>query len=132
MEDDNENEIDELVLFMRTKCSCIENKEPNNDNLTRLILSENIIEAVSIICNNKDLKFNRDLMDCCDGNNTCNGYFGLFIERICSYNIYYMIIHKLLQFLTPDNMISNEIFEDGGGRRGLCDYNCEELIHFYT
>jgi hypothetical protein len=127
MEDFN-NKLDELILYMKTKFSC---EESNNDNLTKLILRENIIEAVYMICNNKDLKFNRDLMDCCDGNNTCNGYFESFIRRICSYNINYMIISKLLHFLTPENMISNEIFEDGG-RRGLCDYNCCELIHFYT
>jgi hypothetical protein len=112
MEDNKQNEIDELVLYMKTKFSCIENKEPNNYNLTRLILSENIIEAVSIICNNKDLKFNRDLMDCCDGNNTCNGYFGSFVKRICGYGIDKKIMSKLLQFLTPENMISMEVKED--------------------
>jgi hypothetical protein len=75
------------MLYVKIKFSCIEpHEKPNNNNLTRLILREQSTEAVSMIINNKDLKFNRDLMDCCDGNNSCNGYFKSFIEHISGYD----------------------------------------------
>ena len=35
---------------------------------------------------------------------------------------------KSLQFLTPENMISNAIFDDVS-RRGFCDYDCEKLFY---
>ncbi len=64
MEEDKTIELHELITYIDKKCinKNIINNTPNiksdNDYFTDLIKSERIDDAISMICNNKDLKFN--------------------------------------------------------------------------
>jgi len=111
-------ELQELVSYI--KKSFIDPKE-DNDSFTKLIIDENITEALAMLDNNKELKFNRDLLDACDSNGTCNTYFNTLIKTICIKVKSYVDIIRLIQFLTPENMIGRDCYDE-----------CKELIHNYT
>lgn len=106
----------------------VEKDEPINDQFTRLIENYELETAVKMIDNNKDLKFNRDIINGCDGcSYTCNGYFESLMTRICVNDDFINVV-KLLQFLTPENMIGGTDYTYDS----LCYEKCEKLIHDYT
>jgi hypothetical protein len=103
-------------------------EESINDQFTRLIVNYELETAVKMIDNNKDLKFNRDIINECDGcSYTCNGYFKSLMTRICVNDDFINVV-KLLQFLTPENMIGGTDYTYDS----LCYEKCEKLIHDYT
>ena len=123
MEDSKPLELHELVSYMTKKGIIVEDyphnfvKVDDNDIFTNLIKDINIKEALKMLDNNKELKFNRNLIDDCDGGNTCNGYFNSLIRNICcAGNQSYIDIIKIIQFLIPEN---------------INDEGCCELEHDY-
>ena len=128
MENQNDKpiEFNELVSYME-KTFEIEpldrEIEPNNENLTRLILEYKLVEAVKMIEHNKNLKFIMHLDDnwghLYEWHSCCGTTFMLICEHMCSESRDdYKNIIKILQFLIPENMIVH-------------DY-CGELTHNYV
>jgi hypothetical protein len=94
--------------------------EPNDENLTKLIIDHNLVEAVKMIECNKNLKFNLyyNGMNMHDEYNSCKSVFRATCEFICSESgDDYKNIIKILQFLIPENIIVREC--------------CGELPHDY-
>jgi hypothetical protein len=77
---------------------------------------------------NKDLKFNKDLLknkdnEECRGGNMCNSYFEDLIKDICVSADSYINVIKILQFLTPENIIYDDCY---------CRNECEKLTRDYV
>lgn len=110
MEDNKPIELHELVSYM-TKFENIKKESPN-DIFTKLLINGNLHQAIKMIDNNKDLKYNMDLYYNCDGSNTCNGYFNSLIRKICGASEQsYIDIIKIIQFLIPENITGKECCE---------------------
>ena len=118
MEDTKPIELQELESYM-TKYDNSKKESPN-DIFTKLLINNKLHQAIKMIDNNKDLKYNMDLYYACDdGLGSCKNAFNTMIKDICM-NSDYMSVIKLLQFLEPKNIIG-----------GIC-CDCNDLTHDYV
>jgi hypothetical protein len=80
---------------------------------------------------NKDLKFDKDLLrnnnneEGCRGDNMCSFYFEDLIKDICVSAYSYVDVIKILQFLTPENIINTDSYS-------CCQNECKKLTHDYV
>ena len=102
-------------------CDDIEINKSDNDKFTQLILNSKLNEAVEMINNVKDLKFNgTDLNFCYNKNHIlCNLDFKSLMDKICANDDYVSVI-TLLQFLITKNIIVNDSNE-----------KCNTIVHDY-
>jgi len=114
----------------------------NNNIFTNLILEYKFVEAVEMINNIKDLKFNGDLLNCCYNMEYlnhigCDHEIKYVIGKIVLHNNYVDVI-KLLQFLIPENIIFKDSCdnpnEDCECRRCYRKFSerCNKIVHNYS
>ena len=134
-------ELQELNKYMTDKFNCVIKKEDSiNDKLTRLILEYKISEAVEMLSNIKDLKFNGDLLNCCYNMEYlnhigCDHEIKYVIGKIVLHNNYMDVI-KLLQFLIPENIIFKESCDNPNDEECECRHctqkfseQCNKIVH---
>ena len=94
-------------------------KVKSERDFTELIMAGNLVEAISLL--EYGVKFDRIILsnNCFIGNFVCNDWFNSAIKQIVNSPDYKSVL-KLLQYLTPDNII------------GKCDECEEELKHDYS
>ena len=93
-------------------------KVKSNGEFNKLIMDGKLLEAVSLL--DYGVKFDRAVLnDCIVGNFVCNDWFNSPMKQIVNSPDYKSVL-KLLQYLTPDNIV------------GECDECEEELKHDYS
>jgi len=128
MEDNKPIELQELTKYMTNNLfEYNDNSYGDNNDFTELIINKQIDKALSMLSINKDLKFNRDLLknnnneEKCCGDDMCSIYFENLINDICVSANSYVDVIKILQFLTPENIIDT-----------YCYNKCKKLTHNYV
>ena len=94
-------------------------KVKSERDFTMLIMTGNLVEAVSLL--EYGVKFDRAILlrDWCVANYVCNDWFNTAMRQIVNSPDYKSVL-KLLQYITPNNIV------------GKCDECEEELKHDYS
>ena len=129
MEDNKPIDLQKLTEYMTNNSFEYNDKSYGDDyEFTELIINKQIDRALLMLSHNKDLKFDKNLLrnnnneEGCRGDNMCSIYFEDLINDICVTTYSYVDVIKILQFLTPENIIYDDC---------ICRNECKKLAHDY-